>query len=449
MNERVPVEADSPELREMLVAYLDGELDGASARHVEELLARDPRVERELRQLERAWQLLDRLPRAEVDPSFTRSTVEMAAVAVAEEWPTAASRGRRTALVASVLLAACFSGFFAARLWPDANRQLLLDLPILENLEAYRQSPSIDFVRQLVKTGLFADEPADATESTGAAEGQLESLNPEQKEKLHRDYERFVHLPADEQERLRKLHAAMEVDQQASQLTTTLARYQRWLEQLPGVERAELIALESEQRFARIRRMREDEARRLSAADVQVFVDWFQTQLMKWLPEPRRRQLQQRLAGQPEPVRREILGRTLGEMRKPQNMPTGRPPFAGLAALLNTEQGAVLHQQLSPRGQQQLDRAETLEARRLLLQTWLAQAFSPPALARGAQLLLPEVSDEELKKFFETQLDPAQRAQLLNLPADQMQRQLRLRYHQWKRGAAPTRGGSEKQPNGK
>jgi hypothetical protein len=242
---------------------------------------------------------------------------------------------------------------------------------------------------------------------------------------------------------MRKLYAAVQADEQAPKLTATLARYQHWLEQLQGVERAELIALEGDQRLARIRRMREDESRRLSPGDVQVFVDWLQTQLLQRLPEPRRRQLQQRLAGQPEPMRRDILGRVLNEMRAAQSGQPNRAPLFGLAALLNKEPGAELRKQLSPRGQEQLDRARTPEERWQLLQTWVRQAFWPPSMARGMQLSLPEVSQEELKKFFETQLDPAQRAQLLNLPADQMQRQLRIRYHQWKRGTPPARGPGE------
>jgi hypothetical protein len=445
MTERVPVEPDSSELREMLVAYLDGELDGESVRRVEELLVSDPRVERELRQLERAWDLLDRLPRAEVGPSFARSTVEMAAVAVEEELqPSSAGHGRRGALAAIVLLTAATAGFLGARLWPDANRQFLLDLPILENLEAYRQTPSIEFVRQLSDAELFADESVVATVPSGTAEGRLESLSPEQKEELHRDYERFIHLPADEQGRLRDLHAAIQAGGQSLQLDTTLARYQYWLEQLQGVERAELMALESEQRLARIQRMREDEARRLSPGDVQVFVDWFQAQLMQRLPPERSRELQQKLKGRLEPGRREVLGESLNKMRTGPGGPPNPAPLAGLAALLNKEPGAELRKELSPRGQQQFDRAQTLEDRFRLLQTWVRQAFWPPNMVRGMQLSLPQVSDEELKKFFETQLDPAERAHLLNLPADQMQRQLRFRYHQWKRGAAPGRGGGEK-----
>ncbi|HVX12859.1 MAG TPA: zf-HC2 domain-containing protein [Pirellulales bacterium] len=442
MNE--PLEPESPEWRERLVAYLDGELDGASARQVEERLARDPRVEREMREFDRTWDLLDRLPRAEVDPSFTRSTVEMAAMALAEEMQSArAGHHSRWTFVTIALAAAAAVGFCGARLWPDANDRLLRDLSIVENLEAYRQTPSLDFARQLWQAGLFVeDSPGDAAPSNSLDDdARLQSLTADEKQGLHREYERFVHLPVEEQDRLRKLSADVRADKQSAQLTAVLARFERWLEQRQGVERAELMALEGEQRLARIRRLREDEARRLSATDAQVFVDWIEAQLLARFPAARRRQIEQRLAGQPEPVRREILGYTLNELRRAPGNPGGRPSLAGLAALLGGERGAALHARLSPRGQQQLDKAETLEERRRLLQTWLGQLFSPAA--RGVQISLPEVTDEELKRFFETQLDPAQRAQLLNLPADQMQRQLRLRYHQSQRTPASPRSTTE------
>ena len=72
-------------LTEQLVSYLDGELEGGAVRRVEEALAADPHVRQELWQLDRAWQLLDELPRMQVDESFTRSTVEMIAVQAEQE----------------------------------------------------------------------------------------------------------------------------------------------------------------------------------------------------------------------------------------------------------------------------------------------------------------------------------------------------------------------------
>src|SRR5687767_6433877 len=68
-----------------LVAYLDGELDAASTDRIENLLASNPAIRKELHRLERTWDLLDELPRATVDESFGSSTAEMIAIAAEKE----------------------------------------------------------------------------------------------------------------------------------------------------------------------------------------------------------------------------------------------------------------------------------------------------------------------------------------------------------------------------
>jgi hypothetical protein len=417
---------DLAEMRERLVAYLDGELDAQTARQVEELVAREPRVERELRQLERAWQVLDRLPHAEVDPSFTRSTVEMVALAVEDEQRPPAGIGRlRAAWPLLVLLLAAAAGFSGARLWSDANGQLVHDLPIIENLEAYRQTPSIDFLRRLAKEPPFAGPPTAAAPSSAAGLERIESLPADQKAELHRRYERLVHLPADEQSRLRKLHATIEADAQMSDLAATLAGYQHWLEQLSGIERAELMALDGDARFERLARLRREEARRLGADDLKAFVAWADDQLTR-LAAQRPDALKTRLNNVPPERRREMTARAAHELRLAH-------PRLFVSTFNDPVARSALHDKLSPESRRQLDLATTLDERRLLLQTWFLQAFSPQAMVRAAQLRLPDVNEEELRRFFQTQLDPAQRRQLLNLPAEQMQRQLRQRYAQWKR----------------
>src|SRR6187399_1624604 len=81
--------ADQPsaqhELEEELTAYLDGELDAAGVRRVEERLARDAAYHGQLQKLERTWGLLDRLPRASVGEDFTKTTLEMVAVSAAAD----------------------------------------------------------------------------------------------------------------------------------------------------------------------------------------------------------------------------------------------------------------------------------------------------------------------------------------------------------------------------
>ncbi len=112
-------------LEEQLVAYLDGELDSQSCRRIEELLAVDPEVRRKLHWLERTWEMLDELDTAPVGEDFTRTTLEMVAVAAEKDvrkiQEQAPRRRRRMWLVlGGGLLLAALAGF--ACYFPDRRQ---------------------------------------------------------------------------------------------------------------------------------------------------------------------------------------------------------------------------------------------------------------------------------------------------------------------------------------
>jgi len=170
MSRELPsLETETPAtpLEERLVAYLDGELDAQESRAVEELLSRDPQARETLERLERAWHLLDALPRSEVGDQFTQSTLEMVTVAAEDEVRREAAgqprrRIRRWLLGMSGAAAAALAGYLAAAAWtPDPNRVLLEDLPVIEDLDEYRQIDDIEFLRLLHKEGLFTQEAGD------------------------------------------------------------------------------------------------------------------------------------------------------------------------------------------------------------------------------------------------------------------------------------------------
>ncbi len=159
--------ADDPQLTAELVAYLDGELDAEASRRIEELLATSPEVRERLIHLEQTWDLLDELPRVCVGDVFTRSTIEMVALKQEEALEHDAPSGRRGwrqfLLPTASLLAAAVLGWLALPLvWPDPNRRLLEDLPVLEHLDEYQQVGDIEFLRRLQAEGLFAEEQSDA-----------------------------------------------------------------------------------------------------------------------------------------------------------------------------------------------------------------------------------------------------------------------------------------------
>lgn len=159
--------ADDPQLTADLVAYLDGELDAEASRRIEQLLASSPEVRERLVRLEQTWDLLDELPRVCVGDVFTRSTIEMVAVKQEQALVGASPDGERgwrhVVLGAMGLVAAGVIGWLGVQLvWPDPNRRLLEDLPVLEHLDQYQQVGDIEFLRRLQADGLFAEEESDA-----------------------------------------------------------------------------------------------------------------------------------------------------------------------------------------------------------------------------------------------------------------------------------------------
>ncbi len=149
---------------EQLVAYLDGELSPDDLRRISERLANDPDLQSRLQQHQRAWDMLDELPRTNVDDRFTQTTIEMVAVSIADHTDETSRVNRVwSKLVWSVGGILCIGALVigyavVASVLHAPNRQLVEDLRVIENLDAYRAAEDIDFLRALEREGLFTAE---------------------------------------------------------------------------------------------------------------------------------------------------------------------------------------------------------------------------------------------------------------------------------------------------
>ena len=150
---------------QQIVAYLDGELDAATNAEIEKRLVADAEFALRLQQLQRAWELLDELPRADSNIDFTRSTVEL--IAVCAEDDLQATKNRQTQkkiqslLIRSglVSLAIVMGWFIGDWYFGRAQRQLLQDFPVIHQLDEYRLTEDMEFLKQLQDAGLFIEEP--------------------------------------------------------------------------------------------------------------------------------------------------------------------------------------------------------------------------------------------------------------------------------------------------
>lgn len=163
MNPDPPLVDDDPILAD-LVAYLDGEMDAADAARVERRLADDANYRIRLQELQQTWDLLDALPRPQVSEAFTQSTVEMVAISAADEAKATRSAAlRRRAIfalaTAAVVLVASGGGYLIANRYATSeNRQVLRDLPVIENVDIYANADSVEFLLKLEEEGLFVED---------------------------------------------------------------------------------------------------------------------------------------------------------------------------------------------------------------------------------------------------------------------------------------------------
>jgi anti-sigma factor RsiW len=164
--------SDQARNTENLIAYLDGELNDASAAEVEQQLAGDPALRREIEQLTRTWELLDVLPSSRASSEFTSKT--MTAIRTTQAPLVTGTEGESTEVVparptarilrqwllrlaglAGLMFVAFLAFQGAARRERDPVDELLTELPVIERLDQYREVESVDFLKQLQTSGLF------------------------------------------------------------------------------------------------------------------------------------------------------------------------------------------------------------------------------------------------------------------------------------------------------
>lgn len=449
------------ELHDELTAYLDGELDAQSVGRVEERLARDAAYRSELNQLERAWNMLDRLPRASVDEKFTKTTIEMVAASASQEAEAVAReaprRRRRQRIVGAVSMAAALVlGFVMGRgLWTDPNERLTEDLPVLQNLDLYYQADDIELLRVLAEKGSFNETdtddagdnsptvpsaidagPSTTGEDLDARRAKIAQLEPSEQQELFRKYERFRAMPPEEQQRLRALQAEISADPHAGHLQQVLERYHEWLKTITPSQRATLAELPPQDRIKQIERIRlrqkaDEQLELLSRHDRRDIMSWVYA-LMKhhrdevlagMSPEERARFDEADSSAQ----RRWLIYRTFraGTKSKPKSR-VAQQDIDRLA------------EKLSESARAELAKATTLEAKRHVVGMWVYATLHRSDSWRRGRHVNPLVG-EELLQFLQNDVAPARREELLKMPREEMLRELRRMYFEHGRGAAGVR----------
>jgi hypothetical protein len=443
--------ATQQDLQDELTAYLDGELDAENVRRVEERLARDAAYRGELNQLERAWNMLDRLPRASVDENFTKSTIEMVALSASQEAEAIVrdlpKRRRRQRIIAAISMGAALLVGFAigTQLWPNPNEQLLDDLPVLENLDLYYQADEIEFLRLLGEKGSFNDADADDTgddtlalpsavaagpattaEELAARRERIDRMEPSQQQDLLRRYERFQAMPAEEQQRLRKLQAEISDDPLAERLHQVLERYHEWLKTITPSQRATLTELPADERVKEIERMqrRQEDAQRLEPLSRQDM-----REIRLWIDQLVEKHRKELVAGIPERFRK-----WFDQEKDPQRKQMalvyrmfGRSRDGARESHVTQDDIDRLADKLSESARAEIEKADSLEDQGKVVRGWIFASLRRYDSWQGGRRANPVVG-EELLQFLQNDVSPAERERLLKLPRDDMHRELRKMY---------------------
>jgi hypothetical protein len=444
------------ELEDELTAYLDGELDAASVRRVEERLARDESYRTQLQKLERTWGLLDGLPRASVDEKFTKTTLEMVALSAVQDADAALRaapvRQRRQRLAGLISMAAALLVGFAIghEVWPDPNQKLLADLPVLENLDLYYQVEDIAFLKELVREHVF-DEPdgeapatpsvatapsaADSEDEQAARRARIAGLDAGKQQELLRKQERFAALSTTEQQRLRDLQAQITSDPDSQKLLVALERYHEWLKTITTPQRAKLAELPAKQRVDQIeaiQRERRDAQRLelLSRQDVREIGRWIDK-----LVERHRDELVAEIPGR----YREWYDRQTDADAKRMALVFrlfGRPHGDEQQSKVSEEDVKRLSEKLAEPARAELAKADSLEAQRRVVRGWVFASLRRSSSWQRERRGNPVVGDE-LLQFLQTEVPPAERERLLKKPREEMMQELRRMY--FERSGGPRR----------
>lgn len=178
--ERLPDDEATPDgATEELIAFLDGELDPKAAEAMATRLSLDPKLRAEADALQRAWDVLDVLPRPQPSAAFATRTVSQVVPVpsggsgtqfLTSSGPAAATMpallaGRPgpafwLASILIILLAGVggYIGHLGLAPKPVAADVPLEEVPLLKNLRLYRHVDDVEYLKKLDSPELFGDE---------------------------------------------------------------------------------------------------------------------------------------------------------------------------------------------------------------------------------------------------------------------------------------------------
>jgi len=276
-----------------------------------------------------------------------------------------------------------------------------------------------------------------AQDSPAQRRQRIENMKPAEKKQLNRDYRWFMALEPAERRQLWQLHSQLKA---SPELRRTLHAYCEWLKSLPAHDRTELLALDTAERIERIRQLRANEAKRPKPKGMEGLRRWMQDYAAKPENQDRIFQAMFKQAGPRETKMSDEMKNRIGEMKKDffekmKKEPDARSFFAEMAMRgrmyrhgkpdwLTDDDLEDLRKNLSDETRKLLA-SKPADDQWEIICGWFRPSRGRPFSGRRFRSDPPP---KELQEFFENELTPEQRAELLHLPADDMQQRLESMY---------------------
>ncbi|TWU60212.1 hypothetical protein Poly51_04870 [Rubripirellula tenax] len=237
---------------ELLVAYLDGELERADRTRLENRLLDESGLRSRLQQLQSGWDMLEELPDPAPSVKLVETTLELAVadlVAASPDRTSWFSRWRYPiGILGSCLATAVLAMGATALAKKYAFRNELQSLAIAENLDAYNQAVDLNLMRQLSRDDqwtrmLNATEKVDgvnegevkiADVAIDQREAAIESMSVPQRTQLYSRWERYKRLEGPDRDRIQEFAGVVSQQTDRETLLKTMKAYAVWRESLPA-----------------------------------------------------------------------------------------------------------------------------------------------------------------------------------------------------------------------
>lgn len=242
-----PVDPDD----ELLVAYLDDELDDGERKAVEKRLVAETEFQRRLQALQTGWEWLDELPDESTNEKLVESTIELLVADIVPKRmsrPSWLRKNWRMLAFCSVLVLSFLAGAIGANVQREiALTRDLEELAIAEDHEAYKMGENFSFFYQLAYNPRWQDM-VKTMERVGQREMMppsvvasipledrdqaLLSLPTETREKLTGRWEAYSGYGEETKKKLRQTALRVRAAEDSDKLLNTMKAASVWMEGL-------------------------------------------------------------------------------------------------------------------------------------------------------------------------------------------------------------------------